>query len=471
MALPSSLVVEIRTTGSDSNGGGFDPGVASPGTDYSQQDSPQITYSDLVIGGTTTQLTSAGNPFSSVHAGNNIQVSGGTGFTVGVYNIRSVSGSTATMDRSVGTGASSGGAGKLGGAWATPGFAGGFLVGGMDFWVKSGTYTISSATANISGGPVSQTSNGSNANQTRWEGYGSARGDKGTRPVFQLSASLTASAITIFSSSANQLTIDNINVDANTGNTTATGFALSGSNDKGIRLKASNCTVNGISLTGASGGFLLRCEATGCSGTAGITLGFGQKAYSCESHDNTCPGFNCSSAGASLQDCLAYANSGGSSDGIFGNGNAYCAHRCNCYNNGRSGFDLAGGSGAGTLLTACVSYGNAGEGFHSSVVCDGTIMLACAGGVNASGNYNTTNLRDSGAQVNVEGFITLTADPFTAASSGDFSTNTTAGGGALLRAAGVPGSSPRGATTSKPDVGFAQHADPLASASSSWFEG
>src|SRR4051794_13294314 len=103
MALPSTGVWEIRVTGASTNGAMFDPSVTAAGTDYSQQDAAQVTYTDLVIGATTTQLTSAANPFTSAYVGNTINVTGGTGFTVGRYNIRSVAGSTATMDRAVGT--------------------------------------------------------------------------------------------------------------------------------------------------------------------------------------------------------------------------------------------------------------------------------------------------------------------------------------------------------------------------------
>ena len=117
MPLSASQVWEVRTTGSDSNGGGFK--AAASGTDYSQQDAAQVTYSDLVIGTTTTQLTSAANPFTSAHVGNIVYVSGGTGFTTGRYEVTAVSAGVATMDRSVGTASSTGGIGKLGGAIAT----------------------------------------------------------------------------------------------------------------------------------------------------------------------------------------------------------------------------------------------------------------------------------------------------------------------------------------------------------------
>src|SRR4029077_71126 len=119
MSLSSTVQWDVRTTGSDSNGGGFDWAVSSPGTDYSQQDSAQVAYTDLVIGSTTTQLTSAAHPFTSAHVGNIINVTGGTGFTAGRYCVNSVSGSTATMDRSVGTASSTGGTGNLGGGLVT----------------------------------------------------------------------------------------------------------------------------------------------------------------------------------------------------------------------------------------------------------------------------------------------------------------------------------------------------------------
>ena len=56
-----------------------------------------------------------------------------------------------------------------------------------------------------------------------------------------------------------------------------------------------------------------------------------------------------------------------------------------------------------------------------------------------------------------EGDITLTADPFTAGASGDFSLNSTAGGGALLKAAGFNNSIPGVANAAgKLDVGAVQ---------------
>src|ERR1700685_3039345 len=89
-AFNAGVQIDVRTTGSDVNGGGFDPTVAIPGTDYSQQNMPQVAFTDLTVGATTTQLTSAANPFATCttgtgYCGNTINITGGSGCTLGVY--------------------------------------------------------------------------------------------------------------------------------------------------------------------------------------------------------------------------------------------------------------------------------------------------------------------------------------------------------------------------------------------------
>src|SRR5579885_697525 len=117
-AIAATAVWDVRTTGSDTNGGCFDKGVTSPGTDFSVQDAAQVSYTDLVIGSTTTQGTSSAHAFGSTHPGNCIHISAGTGCTTGWFEITSVSGTTATFDRSLGTAASTCTA-VLGGGLAT----------------------------------------------------------------------------------------------------------------------------------------------------------------------------------------------------------------------------------------------------------------------------------------------------------------------------------------------------------------
>ena len=83
----------VRTSGSDaSNGGGFDPTVASPGTNFANQDAVQITYSDLLIGTPNTTATSVGHAFDSTIPGNVFKITSGVNFTVQYATCISVSG-------------------------------------------------------------------------------------------------------------------------------------------------------------------------------------------------------------------------------------------------------------------------------------------------------------------------------------------------------------------------------------------
>src|SRR5437764_1232595 len=80
-ALASTMQWEVRSTGNDGNGGAFNPFDTSPGTDFSQQDAAQFSYTDIVIAATTTNGTSVARPFSSVDVGNVINITAGAGCT------------------------------------------------------------------------------------------------------------------------------------------------------------------------------------------------------------------------------------------------------------------------------------------------------------------------------------------------------------------------------------------------------
>lgn len=172
MALPAGAVWEFRTTGNNTNGGFFNPANANAGTDYSQQDAAQVTYTDLVLASTTT-LTSATTPFAAAHVGNSINITGGTGFTQGRYEIVSVSGTTATLDRVAGTASSTGGAGKLGGCLALPTDALlELVVAGNIVYIKAGTYTLT--------GAITIAADGTAALPVQVIGYNATRGDNPT---------------------------------------------------------------------------------------------------------------------------------------------------------------------------------------------------------------------------------------------------------------------------------------------------
>lgn len=142
MALASTIVWELRTTGNANNGGGFNS--ASSGTDYSQQDSAQLTKNDLTTDVAGTTLSSGSGGFTAAMVGNIINITAGTGFTVGRYEIKTfVSANSVTIDRSAGASAS-GGTGYVGGgvaSWATVAVLG--IIAGHIVYVKSGTYTLS----------------------------------------------------------------------------------------------------------------------------------------------------------------------------------------------------------------------------------------------------------------------------------------------------------------------------------------
>lgn len=97
-------------TANDLTGGTF-------GIDYTQQTAANLVVTDLVIGGTTSQVTSVLTPFGPNHVGNIIHIlTQATGtVTVGWYEIQSVASNVAQLDRSAGTAASTGTA-KVGGA-------------------------------------------------------------------------------------------------------------------------------------------------------------------------------------------------------------------------------------------------------------------------------------------------------------------------------------------------------------------
>lgn len=141
MAIGAGTIWRVRIGGADTNAGCFDPTVSGAGTDYTDQDSPQLSVTDLACSGTPwTTLTSATGGFTSAMIGNGIVISGGSNFTAGRYIITGrTDTNTITVDRAAGaTGACSGGTGKVGGAMAsmlTPN-ASGYAVDGNIIYVR-----------------------------------------------------------------------------------------------------------------------------------------------------------------------------------------------------------------------------------------------------------------------------------------------------------------------------------------------
>ena len=117
MAVSATTVWRVRIGGNDVNAGCFDPMVVGAGTDYTEQDAAQLTLTDLASAGASTTLSSAIGGFTAAMVGNGVRISGGTGFTAGLYIIAGYTSSNAvTLDRAPSTGAASGATGRVGGA-------------------------------------------------------------------------------------------------------------------------------------------------------------------------------------------------------------------------------------------------------------------------------------------------------------------------------------------------------------------
>lgn len=440
MAISTATVFEVRTTGSDGNSGGFVAGAS--GTDLSQSDSASYSFSDLASSNGTNaspQVTSASHNFVAADVGNLMQITSGTNWTTGFFQIVSVAANAATLDRACGSSATlSSGSFAVGGALASPGMAGSGHVAGNTIYVKAGTYTVTSASTNISNGCLSVTAATAAANWTHLIGYNTSRGDGGTKPIIKADGVITTFILIACPSGA---TVENIEADGNS-RTSSKGF----SGDNFYKCRARNCTNSGYNLS-TGGQRAILCEATTCSTQVAFN---GAGTYvGCTAYSNTVTGFGASQCIA----CISANNTGASTDGFAPGSSRATLLNCTSYGNGRDGFRLTAVSNFGNAITNCVAVSNTGTGFNTSAAFDGGYLYNCAGFGNAA------NVSASITAANNVGFITLTATPFTNAAGNDFSLNNTAGGGAAVRAAGLITSLPGLSTTNYADVGAAQHQD------------
>lgn len=408
--------------------------------DYSQQSSP-ISLTSLTTAAANAIILTASATKAMV--GNSIQITGGTNFITGVYSISSVSaGTSLTVDRNCTSAAGLAGTGGVGGAFASVGMAGSVAVSGNSFWTQSGSYSITSATANVSGGTLSLPAGGTGIQPVSISGYGTNRTDLGTKPVLTASG---ISAATLIAVTADRTNI--INLSLNGANlTTIKGIADANSDCIIAYCKVANCPSGGIVCTGDND-LIIQCEATG-NGTAGITAGNCSFVYGCYSHANSGPGF--SSSDVFFTSCISAANTGSSSDGFATTLNILNCTNCVSWGNGRDGFRISGDSWA--FLTNCISENNSGYAFNnsstSSYFQDG-FRLNCA-------SYNNTSGVQNAGWGNVINDLILTGDAFVSASTGNFALNSTAGSGLVCQNAGYPGTFPGGLTTGYLDIGAAQ---------------
>ncbi len=412
------------------------PTGATWGLDYSKKTTPFITFTDMVIGGTTTTFTSVLNPVGKNFVGNCISITSGTGFTVQRVAIVSTSTITATCDKSLGTTASAGGNGGLGGAIATIGKAFSLFVSGNIGWVGTGTYTISSSTQ-----PGSSVGFG-------MYGWNAVRGDStSTRPL------ITTSSLTVWmlatSAGTSTSTVKNLAFSSTNG-TPGQGF-LAGSGTDVLRVE--NCTFTGFgsAIQGVLASLIVS-NSSFTSNAGGIfnmtTVAIADSYFSANSafHISTITGLtitnsilvNSSAGPAIFQPTYGiirgnsfYNNNGGSYATIYLNGASLLELLVEdniIYGDGSHPGILTSATGAGSILSRYNAFGN------------------------NSPNYGTGTSAGPGD-------VALSANPYTNAAGGDFSLNSTAGGGAAVKALGFPGAFIGAAsTTAFPDIGAVQSA-------------
>lgn len=446
MALTAYCQWEVNagaTGASDNNGGAFDPVSGTPGVDYTQGAGlATIAYTDIVIGATTTQGTSVARPFVANDVGNTIRIASGTGFTVQTVQIMSVSAGTATFDKSLGTTGSTGGTGVLGGSKATiasatssPAVAGNYV---FVHYNSGTTYDITTALS------INLGRDGTTGRSFMLVGYDGTSGTRNiySRPTNRPTVKLTAT-ISFTSAVADNTTLRAFIFDNNSKGTTS--FSA-GANSYMEFCKVINQSGN----YAFAGPYTTECEAA-CTSSGG---GF------------TAPSLYCKATVASGS---AFFDGGHVNAIAVGGGTSA----------GR-GFHMNSGS-ARLLLINCVAY-NLDTGLDAGTVSRDLIAINCIMSTCTTGykcatttnytvrllgcaHYNCTTssvfiasetiFNGSGANASL---VSCSADPFTNAASGDFTLNSTAGGGASLRGAGFY---PIGGSTAigYPDIGALQHQD------------
>ena len=443
---------DVRTTGNDANGGGFQ--VGATGTDYSQQDAAQYAYDDIVIGTPNTTATSVDRAFSALDPGNVVNITAGTNCTVQRAQIVSQVGGVATFDKALGTIGSTC-TGSLGGSLLTPGAAAVLVVAGNRVHLKAGTYTVTSSVT-------------PNNVRHRWTGYSATHDDWGTPPL--VTTSTDSVNLFTFGTGADRA-IENISM-SHTAATRGKGIYSSGTSGN---LLVHACILDGFTVGIDSdlprdGMTVTATEIKNCSSDG---LRQDKRLYVSDSyiHNNGGLGIQCQGGGQELVvvNSIITNNTGG---GI----------QTYTLPTSIRGCTIAGNGGDGILDSTTENYRSAhfedniiydNDGWGIAFASDTPPLLWTswynALGANTRGDYGKTATATAKTPSRETGKVTLTADPFTNAAAGDYSLNNAAGGGALLKGTGFPGIFPGGTTTGYLGIGAVESQAPTAGAHGSAF--
>jgi len=432
-AFNATAVCEVEQGGSDTTcAGGYDAGISGAGTDYSKQTTAQATGTATSSG---TTLTATTGIFTSAMVGNAVTNGTTTTFITVYTNATTVTVQTAPTWTSQTI--------YVGGALASIGKACAiFTVSSNVIYQKSGsTYSITSSSSNVAAG-IASISQG-----VSLIGYSTNRtiSNTDTPPINQASGIASVAMITLPGGISTATMVQNVTCDGNN-LTGMRGFSIGGNYITINRCNAINCKNNGFSVPNSIGVRVSLCYASGCTTTAAFLSNGGTEFFGCVAQNNTGTiGFDT----CNCVNCISYHNSIGYSWSNNNNGLMFIIGST-AHSNTTYGFDLStsGAATRGSTLINCIAYNNTTKDIYSNnaTYLPSAFQLNCA--------YATTDV----APQNSVGQVTLTGDPCTNASGGNFSLNNTAGAGAACRAAGFPGSfNANISTTGYQDIGAVQH--------------
>jgi hypothetical protein len=366
-----------------------------------------------------------------------------------LYRILSVSGTTATMDRSVGTANSTGGHGNLGGAFATIDKAtSNMKVGGQDTYVKGATYQITGSISN----PILT----AGTSLSRIIAYASTRGDNG-----QATIQVNASSVTVMTGDASTdtsgIAFENIIFD---GNSQTSSNGVNYGSTLYCVLVFINCVFKNFTgqycIQPNAGALVVQsCEFannafttnfSGCilgrTGSGAGVLGGGRTCTVSDSYfsGNSISSTNNAAAiwgqnmALSVQHCIFYNNTGTNMDAL----NVKNAMAVNISNNAlhsssRHGINIDSAAGAVVpMIQNNIITSNGGWGIIGNCSPAPTI-----GTINHNAYYNNTSGDKTGFTAGA-GEVTLTGLPYMNAPT-NFALNAIAGQGLACRGKATPG--------------------------------
>ena len=336
-------------------------------------------------------------------------------------------------------------------AWQTIAHAAATMVDGDTVNIcATGTYTL---TSTVTWSIVGTTTNGG----VLVTGANATGTVDGTRPTITSSTN----SVALFTLNGSQYIKFRTLKFTHTAATRGNGFV-------GVTTSSTNITISDVvidgCLNGIDGSSRAVCQALSRSTIKNCTnVGLNFPSPSLEVintliYSNTSHGYSTAGnvASPTFSRCVIAKNGGsGIADTGTTRAQAFTVNYCTIAGNTADGINSAESTGSFALYGEDnILYGNGGYGINcpsltSTKTKAGSAWDFAFVGGNTSGNYQNfpSGLHD----------VSVSADPFTNSSTGDYTLNNTAGGGAAVRAAGFPGTFPEASWSGYLDGGAVQH--------------